>query len=551
MSKNKDNGGSKFNKLLAFAVALVLTFSAATIKKEHSSSDAGKSNISVSTCDNSTTDDDSNFVISYDSTTDNEPSFVIPYDYTDIYGGVSVKFSSASTAEYMTFVDSMYTEYEYDNYYYIDEALELESTDGFANSSSHSYTIDFIDGLVDASILANTVIKNNERYQVDKANSFKMCTLKQISDDDIFCYCQAIADSLNYELLEHADDIDLNELKCILGNLKIFEAVSTSNAYVNSDDLLCVAPNMINLTSKINSNANALIDTLYHEAKHLIQKCCKDNLAEDKKSHGMCKSWDSLPFNPLWWQWSYESAAETAMCNQTGDSPLVYKSMIGYANSLILATYFNSNNIDSEELPYFHFQDDPQKLYDLFGCSSLSDKIEIIKMMATIDILQYERKDFYSLVGKPENDDELVSIQRSLKSSICGTLSKIFYRNLTDYVSNNPVTLDDIFYMIRVFEGDINSHIDFMNIEKFNDSENFIDTYLEMQETFFGIVAEEAELSFDDVLESYLGFTKIKDSKLPSEKLAFLDSFSEKLSTKYGKTIYQASEANSSYSNEN
>ena len=139
-------------------------------------------------------------------------------------------------------------------------------------------------------------------------------------------------------------------------------------------------------------------------------------------------------------------------------------------------------------------------------------------MMYTIDVLQYEREDFYDkynpVYGEIETEDELVELQRKLKVSICETLTKKFYENLANYMVDNNMAMKDMFYVIRAFEVDINSHLDCASLEKADTNGPFMENYLKIQNNFFQYVADSSGLSQDEVISNYSSYVPNEDNKL-------------------------------------
>lgn len=443
------------------------------------------------------------------SSYDNKP--VLPYDATP------VNISSDAKTTFNDFLSTIDVTYEYEDFYGIDAALEKQSNTPFVKSEMHSHTISLKSGKFDADTMADVIIHNNKTYlESDNVSDFKKSTYSELSNQDIKDLSSIVADTLNTELSRNPS-IDIEELKCVVGNLKMFSSISTSIAYVNSDDCLAISPNMIDLATIINSdNGNVERDVIVHESMHLIQKSCVDN-QKDVEVTGISQSYADLDVNPLKWSWLVEGSAEKEMCDITGDEAVTYKFKISYLDSLTMATILK-DNVSVDQTEKICFQNNPEMLYQQFGCDTEDQKRELIKMMYTTDILQSEREDFYDkyepVYGSLDNEDQLVALQRKLKVPICETLTKEFYENLSDYMSANPITIDDMNYLLRTFEGDLNSHLDCANIEKAADNLKFMDIYITIQDEFFKAAAESSGISYEEIIDRYNNYVPADSSEL-------------------------------------
>lgn len=435
-----------------------------------------------------------------------------------VISNIELKLSKDDATLFNGYLSNINTVYEYDDFYGIDEALVKEASSYDKKSEKHTNSIELKNGLFDVDSLINVVKKNNKEYlNSDVISAYKKASLKDLDDSEIRVLSECIVEGLNYEIKNHPE-IDMDELKCVVGDLKMFSSSSTSNAYVNLDNVLVISPNMINLVQIMDNSRDAKRDILLHESKHLIQKSCVDNENNEKETKiGISHEWNDLDVNPLKWNWFYEASAEKAMCNQTGNDVITYKYLVSYLDSITMATVLK-DNVSADQTEYLCFQRDPEKLYEQFGCTNDKEKKELIKMMYTIDVLQYEREDFYDkynpVYGEIETEDELVELQRKLKVSICETLTKKFYENLANYMVDNNMAMKDMFYVIRAFEVDINSHLDCASLEKADTNGPFMENYLKIQNNFFQYVADSSGLSQDEVISNYSSYVPNEDNKL-------------------------------------
>lgn len=190
--------------------------------------------------------------------------------------------------------------------------------------------------------------------------------------------------------------------------------------------------------------------------------------------------------------------------------------MIGYLESLSLINLVNDNFSvnDTEKLSFSRSLD---SLYGFFNVSEENDKKEILNMMYSIEVMQTAPNDFYDKYEKiygQNKDDELVDkINYCVKSSVCETISKLFYKNLANAIMNNDVTMEDIFYLISIFECDLNNHLDYSNKERLNDNKLFFEKYTDIQNNFFYYLAKIINVQQNDIELLYDSYTsKVKDS---------------------------------------
>lgn len=441
-------------------------------------------------------------------------------DNDAVISNIDLSLSKDNANLFNSYLSNIDTIYEYEDFYGIDEALKKEASSSEKGCEKHTNSIKLDNGLFDVDSLVSVVKENNQKYlNSDSISSYKRSSLKDLTDSEIRVICDAVVEGLNYEIQSNSE-IDMDELKCVVGDLKIFSSASTSNAYVNSDNVLAISPSMIKLVQIMYDSRDAQRDILIHESKHLIQKSCIDNEDSEKETKiGISHEWKDLDVNPLKWNWFYEASAEKAMCNQTGNDVITYKYLVSYLDSITMATVLDSD-VSSNQTEYLCFQKDPEKLYEQFGCQNDDDRKELIKMMYTIDILQYEREDFYNkynpIYGEIETEDELVGLQRNLKVSICETLTKKFYENLANYMADNNMTMKDVFYVIRAFEGDINSHLDCASQEKAETNKPFMENYLDIQNNFFQYIADSSGISQEDVITNFENYTPVESNNLLS-----------------------------------
>ena len=189
----------------------------------------------------------------------------------------------------------------------------------------------------------------------------------------------------------------------------------------------------------------------------------------------------------------------------------------------------------------------------MFGCKTEDDEKEVIKLMYSLDIIETDTADFINAVNANMNESQLVKIKRDLKASICETLSKYFYKNLATLVKEKNIPLNDVFYYITIFEADVDSHIVYGDKEKYDDSINFIQNYMDIQQNFFSFLAssnkysqEDIEVMFDTYgLKKHDGTNNFNLSYLSEDKKTFINTMLNKLYDNSAEQIRDVYEKNS------
>jgi hypothetical protein len=108
----------------------------------------------------------------------------------------------------------------------------------------------------------------------------------------------------------------------------------------------------------------------------------------------------------------------------------------------------------------------------------------------------------YTTIAADGSLNDRKAIIREMKQGICITLTKYFYKNLAERVANTDVSLQDIYYLINVFEEDLSSHTDYDSSEKFTFNKEFMSYYIEVQDEFFNMIADD-NMSFDDIVNGF------------------------------------------------
>ena len=369
------------------------------------------------------------------------------------------------------------------------------------------------------SSLRDKVKQNNATYI--ELNTFGY---EQPKDDFLTEISKLIIDTIS-KLKEQYPDIDYNRVLCNLSNLKIlYKKGMVDNAQVTADMVMNISPNMFEIVDLM-SGENGCRNVVVHEIMHIVQMGCKcESIEHCTRRCGFSYRWDDFELNTTDFGWLFEGSAERMMCNITGDVALTYKYMINYICTANLATTLK-NDVPANCLETLSFYSDIDKVYELFGCCTKEDKIEILNMLIATNIIQMAPDEFldaYELtykedVGDPNTIDK---INYTLKPSVCVVLTKVFYNQLLDIISNNtPFTVNDLLFIINLFEASLDNHLKYSNLNYQSYNEAFIKTYLSIRKNFFDALSSNNDI---DISEQYKSYSMLADENTINASLKWL-----------------------------
>lgn len=428
-------------------------------------------------------------------------------DYNEIYDDFTF-VSDKDNSVFNEYLDGFSNDYSFDELYNTKNVLDKYEKNKFsANGVVHSRDLFKGKGKVDVSELYKSVLENNENY----LKTEKKYIYENLSKRETKKICGIIADTVNTYIDKHPD-IDLNELSCYLGNLKILANYVPFNAGVTNDGCLFISPNTLRSLQRKNNDIDTYTNTIMHESVHLIQSPCLDvEEANPGKNVGISYKYDDVDINPLDFNWLYEGGAEKCVTNLTGDNPLVYESEIDYINTLNLVSILK-DDISHQHNEEISFYKDLEMLFDEFDCESKQEKEELINMMMSINVNEMTPTGFsekYEEKYGVKFDSDTKSI---IRAEIMTTLTKYFYRNLSNKLSDKKIPLEDVFYLIKVFESDINSYINFNSSNYYEYNKEFMDNYVEIQNEFFYSLSRNGKMNIASSFEDYEYITE-KDNE--------------------------------------
>ncbi len=456
----------------------------------------------------------------------NSHSPVLKTAETDL-SNVVLNLDDAHYNEFENYIRDIKVTYLYEDMFGIEEAFQKYKQLQFP-VVSHSGDILDSNGHIDASELKRKILVNNEIY-LKNDEDIGIKYYKEVEDKDLTQICEIIAETVEYHSQNNLINVD--KVSCNLSTLKVFVNATPDMAYVTDDNCLVIIPDMIGVLQIMNPDQDSFRDTIIHETMHIFQHACIDmkNAYDYEKNYGNSYSWEELQINPLMWLWYIEASAEKNNTNYTGDKPSTYHNMIGYLESLSLSTILKDDVLVNQTERMTLNTGRLEPLFKQFECKNEQDQNEIIKMMYSIEIMQSDCPDFLSLYQK-RYGEELAGQDKDVynhttKNSILTTLTKAFYLNLAKQVSEENIPLHDVFFLITVFENDINSHVMYNNMERFEYIKDFLKVYIDIQDTFFKALSQSSNYDIEKVLDAYsdYGLTILKDGeKAPNYRLDWL-----------------------------
>jgi archaellum component FlaF (FlaF/FlaG flagellin family) len=444
---------------------------------------------------------------------------------------VNIKLSDKGLNKFENYVSSINVDYDYADAYNIDEALKIYN-DNTANSvTKHSHDIR-VNGEFDADAFYELVKKNNEKFLADAKENYNDGWYKEYSNKELKQICTDMMEALP-AIAEEDPTVDVDRVSCYLYNLVIlgksgaldFGGFTMDNRfYLNYDNMETGAFAMD--TDDIN------LTTFYHEMMHAYQFACDDIKKSDEDRMGITHTYNELEINPLSWYWLLEGSAEMNMSQYLDVQYSTYKTMITYIESMNFISNIGSDNlVQTEKLC---FQPKLEKLFEQLDATTDEEKQELIKMMYSIEILQEQDDEFYDWYESEygvdlsiDSNGEETFLCLTLKEDALFTMTKIFYRNLAQQVNTGNATLQDVYYLMRVWEADLDRHFSNNTIGYMEFFHNFYDTYVSLQDEFLQLIAQENGLNFDTVVDDFENYSMNTKTKSPNCDLVFLNSDSK------------------------
>ena len=221
------------------------------------------------------------------------------------------------------------------------------------------------------------------------------------------------------------------------------------------------------------------------------------------------------------------------MCSLTGSVSVSYQYKMDYLCSMTMSVLLRES-VEADTIETLCFRSDPELLFAAFGSQTQAQRDELLNLMITMQVLQMQPKAFHLAyadkygVNLTEDEEALNQFHYSLKPAVAVTLSKEFYENLALFLRENDLPLNDIFFLINLFEGHLNQHLSYGSESKAQYNESFFRSYRILRSALFdALAAENPGLDLAALYENYeitAGENRLNAdlNLLPAEKLAFL-----------------------------
>ena len=326
--------------------------------------------------------------------------------------------------------------------------------------------------------------------------------------------CELIVEVVN-DMTGIYPDVDYDRVYCNLANLKVLNKNSMmSIAEVTNEMVLHISKSSSDM-KKLHSGENGYRDTMVHEIMHIMQYGCACEQNENCIMRvGLARAYSDFDVNTSKLEWLSEGSAELLKNNLLGIDRDVYQNMVNYINTINLSTVFN-NGIPARYVETLCFYDDINKLYDLFGCKTKDEKLEVLNMLITINIIQFAPQEILTLYGEKYDVDisdtkVIDNINYSIKPSACMTLTKSFYKSIANLLTEEKnITMDDFCFMISLYETAMNYHLRLNreNLAEYN--AEYLENYKTLREKLFSFVS--ANTGTD--IKTYFNDYKITNSE--------------------------------------
>lgn len=432
------------------------------------------------------------------------------------YQNTPIHLSQEHLKEFIQNVNAENITYKYSDLYDIDHAIDQISSYNDQISSQTSLYTDLICDIHEIpseTLLVDTITRNNSSYLSEHKK------YDAISSDYTTEIARSIIAVLN-AYHDYLDEITLRKIYCMLNDVKVVGIDSADftrndikkvyNAAVLDDATVILDTNQIDQLRQ----SNSLEKTIYHEVIHLFQRQAPDAKIDGLTQIGNSQYIDSFDdtgeVNSLHYLWLYEASAEY-MSMQLNDSkiPLTYKNMVGYLNTLNLITLIQPD-YQEDSIAISQMSNDPDRIYEVLDATTAEEKRELMYLLYSICCISDDREDFVGAYnrkyGTGSFEANTDTIKNEMRASIAMTMTKCFYRNLAECTANADVTLEDIFYLINVFESSLSRHLWYDDSSLYPLFKDTLRYYVDTQDSFFQYIAKDSDFTYDEIVDRFQNF---------------------------------------------
>lgn len=441
-----------------------------------------------------------------------------------------IKLDQDDLESFRSFWDAHPTKYTYEKDYALEERL--------AEYDKLNLTYHHQDRLPEltADALYEIVKENNKAYLKNEI----IRLYEEADETRVYKICKVIVKVVE-QYLKEGHGLEEDRIKCTLSDLKILKNdCSVCYAYVTEDDAMVIAPRMIDNVHPLSRDFSE--EEIYvHETMHLLQKECPCIYEENPNAiriFGPFCQFDGEQTNPLHLGWILEALAEKDACDYLEMEPFTYTTMIYYYDSLTF-TQLIRKDYQLQSSADLSFCRKLSELYDYFDVTNKQDQLEVLKMLYSVQIMQDCPEDFEKLYLKSRGlekmtDEEVSRLRYLMKVQACQTYSRLFYKTLANALEEQDIPLCDVFYLIKLYEMDLNYHVLYNKEEQLEYNRELIQNYLDLQNAFFEVIARHLGVETEQLAAQFVEYAAewMDDSGekhpnydlswLPEEKKAFL-----------------------------
>lgn len=189
------------------------------------------------------------------------------------------------------------------------------------------------------------------------------------------------------------------------------------------------------------------------------------------------------------------------------------------------------NDIPANYVETICFYPDVDKIFSLFNANTEVEKYEIYQMIYSLEMMQNEPNDvkdaYKKHYGIEWTDQIRDDLNNKVKRPIVMTLTKNFYINLTNVITENQVSKNDVLFLMNLFDSTINYHLRLDQSEYDSYNSEFIEWYKTVQSEFLGL--------FDNIsIDDYKNYNaKLNDTTVNAGMKWFDDDKKEFLIEKF------------------
>lgn len=131
-----------------------------------------------------------------------------------------------------------------------------------------------------------------------------------------------------------------------------------------------------------------------------------------------------------------------------------------------------------------------------------------MKVLMTINLFQNTPEAFledYAFAYQLDKDDEATSrkLHLSIKPDIALAMSKLFFGNLSEYISDQQLTQNDLCCLINIWESRMDKHLSLDSPDNQEYNSRFLPKYTELRKMLFDAVSKDNGINFDEIYSSY------------------------------------------------